>query len=82
MIKQREADGEDPSAIVYGASGEEAEVGSSAHSYLRRVDAWERVTRMPMHQRGIALYTSLRERAWVEAEALDINRLSSAKGAV
>ena len=63
-----------------GASGEEGEVGSSARSYLRKVEAWERVTRLPPHQRGVALYTALRDRAWVDSEALDLENLGGAFG--
>ena len=63
-----------------GASGEEGEVGSTARSFLRKVEAWERVTRLPPHQRGVALYTALRDRAWVDSEALNLENLSGARG--
>ena len=63
-----------------GQSGEEGEIGSAARSYLRKVEAWERVTRLPEHHRGVALYSALKERVWVEAEALDLDRLSSEAG--
>ena len=61
-----------------GHAGEEGEIGSAARSYLRKVEAW--VTRLPEHHRGVALYSALKERAWVEAEALDLDRLSSGSG--
>ncbi|CAE6970015.1 Kcnh2, partial [Symbiodinium sp. KB8] len=70
-----------PVPTFTGAAGEEGEVGSTARSYLRRVEAWERVTRMPAGQRGVALYTALKDKAWVEAEALDLNKLSGEQGA-
>ena len=65
-----------PVPTFSGLAGEEGEVGSTARSYLRRVEAWERVTRMTPNQRGVALYTALKDKAWVEAEALSIERLS------
>ena len=59
-------------------SGEE--LGSSARSYLRQVDAWCKVTRTPKAQRALILYQHLSGRAWVEAEELDIESLSQDSG--
>ena len=63
-----------------GHAGEEGEIGSAARSYLRHVQAWERVTRLREHHRGVAPYSALKERARLEAEALDLDKLSSASG--
>ncbi|CAE7462138.1 GIP [Symbiodinium sp. CCMP2456] len=63
-----------------GHSGEEGEIGSAARSFLRKVEAWERVTRLPEHHRGVALYSALKDRAWVEAEALELDQLSCETG--
>ena len=71
-----------PVPVFSGIAGEEGEVGSTARSFLRRVEAWERVTRLPSNQRGVALYTALKDKAWVEAEALNIEHLSREDGAV
>ena len=56
------------------------ELGSSARSYLRQVDAWCKVTRTPKAQRALILYQHLSGRAWVEAEELDIEALSQDNG--
>ena len=53
------------------------ELGASARSYLRQVDAWTKVTRLPQDQRALVLYQHLQGRAWIEAEELDVETLAS-----
>ncbi|CAE7372060.1 RE2 [Symbiodinium sp. CCMP2592] len=60
------------------ASGDD--LGTSARSYLRQVDAWIKVTRTAPDQRALILYQNLAGRAWVEAEELDVERLASPDG--
>ena len=62
-----------------GEAGE-ADLGKSARSYLRKVAAWLKCTRMPERDRGVALYTNLSGKAWVFAEELDVDRLAQAGG--
>ncbi|CAE7644304.1 GIP, partial [Symbiodinium sp. CCMP2456] len=56
------------------------ELGSSARSYLRQVDAWCKVTRTPPEQRALMLYQHLSGRAWVESEELNVETLCCAEG--
>ncbi|CAE7204839.1 RE1 [Symbiodinium microadriaticum] len=51
-----------------------------ARSYLRQVSAWRRMTRMSKEQQGLTLYQHLTDRAWIDAERLDMDRLASADG--
>ncbi|CAE7585010.1 GIP [Symbiodinium sp. CCMP2592] len=60
-------------------SGED-DLGSSARSYLRQVSAWRRMTRMSKDQQGLTLYQHLTDRAWIDAERLDMDRLGSPEG--
>ncbi|CAE7414743.1 RE2 [Symbiodinium sp. CCMP2592] len=60
------------------SSGEE--LGMSARSYLRQVDAWCKVTRTPKHQQALLLYQNLSGRAWVESEELSVEDLSGNNG--
>ena len=66
---------------VPGFSGEDSEdVGSSARSYLRQVEAWKRMTLLPCHQQGLVLYQHLTGKAWVAAEELSVDRLAAEDG--
>ncbi|CAE7261754.1 RE1 [Symbiodinium natans] len=56
------------------------DIGTSARSYLRQIAAWRRMTRMSKDQQGLTLYQHLTDRAWVDAERLDVNRLGSSEG--
>ena len=56
------------------------ELGASARSYLRQVDAWTKVTRLPEEQRALVLHQHLQGRAWIEAEELDVETLASTQG--
>ena len=51
------------------------ELGQSARSYLRQIEAWVRITRAPSSQQALLLYQNLQGRAWVEAEELDVKEL-------
>ena len=56
------------------------DIGSSARSYLRQVSAWRRMTRLSKDQQGLTLYQHLTDRAWIDAERLDMDRLGSPEG--
>ena len=60
--------------------GSDSEVGKTARSYVRKIQAWVRSTKLPATQRALALYSALKDRAWVYAEELDIDRLGSEEG--
>ncbi|CAE7202636.1 unnamed protein product [Symbiodinium microadriaticum] len=62
-------------------SGEDGEdVGGSARSYLRQVEAWRRMTLLPATQQGLVLYQNLTGKAWIAAEELSVDRLASSDG--
>ena len=61
-----------------GSAGED--LGASARSYLRQVDAWEKVTRTPKSQQALLLYQHLSGRAWVESEELNVDELAGEGG--
>ena len=62
-------------------SGEDSEdVGSSARSYLRQVEAWRRMTLLPITQQGLVLYQHLSGKAWVAAEELNVDKLAGEDG--
>ncbi|CAE7217070.1 GIP [Symbiodinium pilosum] len=62
-------------------SGEDSEdVGTSARSYLRQVEAWRRMTLLPSHQQGLVLYQHLTGKAWVAAEELSVDNLAKEAG--
>ena len=56
------------------------ELGVSARSYLRQVDAWCKVTRTPKDQQALLLYQHLSRRAWVESEELNVEDLAGSSG--
>ncbi|CAE7495614.1 unnamed protein product, partial [Symbiodinium pilosum] len=64
----------------FNAESSGDELGASARSYLRQVDAWTKVTRLPEEQRALVLYQHLQGRAWIEAEELDVETLASTQG--
>ncbi|CAL1155942.1 unnamed protein product [Cladocopium goreaui] len=65
----------------FDGDGGENELGTTARSYLRKVGACLRCTKLPERERGLALYTHLKGRAWVFAEELDLDRLGAIGGA-
>ncbi|CAE7496514.1 GIP [Symbiodinium sp. CCMP2592] len=64
----------------FSGDGEGTELGTSARSYLRQIDAWERMTKLAPSQRALVLYQHLEGAAWINAEALSMEALSSADG--
>ena len=61
--------------------GESDDLGSTARSYLRQVAAWQKMTRISPSRQGLILYQHLSGKAWIEAERLDIDKLSGPSGA-
>ena len=66
--------------VVPSFSGEDEDVGNSARSYLRQIEAWKRMTLLPSKQQALVLYQSLSGKAWVAAEELDLNKLAQETG--
>ena len=64
----------------FTGEGNENELGKSARSYIRKVEAWLKCTRMAEKDRGVALYTHLAGRAWIFAEELDMDLLARPGG--
>ncbi|CAE7256949.1 GIP [Symbiodinium sp. CCMP2592] len=64
----------------FGASGSGDELGLTARSYLRQVEAWSKVTRTAPSQQALLLYQNLSGRAWVESEELNVEDLASERG--
>ena len=56
------------------------DVGGSARSYLRQVEAWRRMTYLRSSQQGLVLYQHLGGKAWIAAEELSLARLGSHEG--
>ncbi|CAE7540486.1 RE2 [Symbiodinium natans] len=56
------------------------DLGTSARSYLRQVEAWRRMTQQPVSQQGLVLYQHLSGRAWIAAEELSVARLGTSDG--
>ena len=65
---------------TFDGEGGDSELGTSARSYLRRVAAWNRCTKLAETEKALALYTNLSGRAWLFAEELDVDRLGSRDG--
>ena len=65
---------------TFSGEGEGGELGTSARSYLRQVDAWERMTKLAPCQRALVLYQHLEGAAWINAEALNMEALSADDG--
>ena len=62
-------------------SGEDTDdVGGSARSYLRQIEAWRRMTYLPPAQQGLVLYQNLSGKAWIAAEELSVPRLGADGG--
>ena len=61
-------------------NGEEDRDGLKARGYLRKVDAWRRVTRLTTSKQALMLYNSLSGRAWRDAEELDLSTLDAENG--
>ena len=61
-------------------SGEDDRDGCKAKSYLRKVQAWRRVTRLKPHKQALVLYNGLFGKAWRDAEEIDLAALDSPNG--
>lgn len=62
-----------------GEAGE-ADLGTSARSYVRKVKVWLRCTKLPVTEQALALYTHLSGKAWLVAEELDVDLLAAHDG--
>ncbi|CAE7252997.1 RE1 [Symbiodinium sp. CCMP2592] len=65
---------------TFGATGSGDDLGVSARSYLRQIEAWSKVTRTAPAQQALLLYQNLSGRAWVESEELNVEDLASERG--
>ena len=63
-----------------GEGGSDHDLGRSARSYLRKIQVWLRCTKLPAHQRALALYNGLSGKAWIYAEELDVDKLATENG--
>ena len=54
--------------------------GTRARGYLRRVNAWRRITRLKPCKQALALYNHLSGKAWRDAEELDLDLLDQESG--
>ena len=61
-------------------TGEEDKEGVLTRGYLRKVSAWQRMTRLRPTKQALALYNNLSGRAWRDAEELDLARLDADDG--
>ena len=61
-------------------SGEDDKDGLKARGYLRKIEAWRRVTRLAPEKQALVLYNGLTGRAWRDAENLDLATLEHLKG--
>ena len=61
-------------------SGEDDRDGLKAKGYIRKVEAWRRVTRLSRGKQALMLYNSLSGRAWRDAEELDLSLLDTDNG--
>lgn len=66
--------------VVPEFSAEDDREGGKARGYLRKVEAWRRVTRIKPHKQALVLYNSLTGRAWRDAEELDMADLDCDSG--
>ena len=64
----------------FDGEGNEQELGRSAGSYVRRVHAWLKCTKMAAKDRALALYTQLKGRAWIAAEELSVEMMHDEGG--
>jgi hypothetical protein len=68
-------------APEYDGKNEEAgKPGTGPKNYLRKVELWERLTKVAKTDRGITLFYKLKEKAWEDAEVLDEQRLEQDDG--
>ena len=61
-------------------SAEDDKEGLKARGYLRKIEAWRRVTRLKPTKQALMLYNSLTGKAWRDAEDLDLAALDCENG--
>ena len=66
--------------VVPEFTGEEDKEGSKTRSYLRKIEAWRRVTRLKPNKQALVLYNGLTGKAWRDAEDLDVSLLDHVDG--
>ena len=66
--------------VVPEFTGEEDREGTKARSYLRKIEAWRRVTRLKADKQALVLYNGLSGKAWRDAEDLDVGQLDHPQG--
>ena len=66
--------------VVPEFTGEEDKEGSKTRSYLRKIEAWRRVTRLKPNKQALVLYNGLTGKAWRDAEDLDVFLLDHVDG--
>ena len=76
---QQGAGGNDKIAVPE-FSGEDDKDGLKARGYLRKIEAWRRVTRLAPEKQALVLYNGLTGRAWRDAEDIDLSTLEHPKG--
>ena len=54
----------------------DSEVGKTARSYVRKIQAWVRSTKLPPSQRALALYSALKDKAWVWFMDVEVSKIS------
>ncbi|CAK9061620.1 unnamed protein product [Durusdinium trenchii] len=61
-------------------NGEDDRDGLKAKGYIRKIEAWRRVTRLTRPKQALMLYNNLTGRAWRDAEELELGLLDSEQG--
>lgn len=61
-------------------SGEEDKDGMLTRGYLRKVEAWRRVSRLKPAKQALMLYNHLSGKAWRDAEELELSQLDREDG--
>ncbi|CAE7339323.1 GIP, partial [Symbiodinium sp. CCMP2456] len=64
----------------FSGEGDGDELGTTARSYIRQIQAWRKMTRVGSDKQALVLYQHLTGPAWVEAERLDMEQLGSRQG--
>ena len=78
-LEERGSGGSDK-IVVPDFSGEEDRDGTKARGYLRKIEAWRRVTRLKANKQALVLYNNLTGKAWRDAEDLDLSTLDDPYG--
>ena len=66
--------------LVPEFSAEDDRDGVKARGYLRKIEAWRRVTKIKSYKQALMLYNHLTGRAWRDAEELDVEWLDGDSG--